>query len=260
VRILSDGALSVPSGSIIQRVPSPVASRLNQANQTQARKVYAIMRNPHLLGIALFAAVLLFSIITATSASAEVTLLAEWLIDGAAVTALTSVDDTMQSLGSDIAPADGTTCVWTIDGTVGPNGEREDTEFLNGAGVPFTLSAPALCKSDKGCEESATDIEVSPENLPWHTLVYLSEAGQFRYLVEKGSYSSSCLILGIKVTDECTETNASVEIVNVTGGVEEIGAATPLANCTVGGVESGEFVNLTGNLGLALSGTLTVSE
>jgi hypothetical protein len=211
------------------------------------------------IGMALLT-ILAFGSNLAQSASAETTLLAEWLINGSPVTTTTSVDDTLQALGSDIAPADGTTCVWTIDGTVGPNGVREDTEFLNGAGVPITLAAPALCKASGGCEENATDIEVSPENLPWHSLLYLTELGKFRYLVVKGTYSMSCLIVGIKITDECTETNASVEIVNVAGGVEEVGAATPLANCSIGGAEAGEFVSLPGNLGLALVGTLTGSE
>jgi hypothetical protein len=213
------------------------------------------------IGVVLFAVLVLG--VTA-SASAETTLLAEWLLNGAPVTTLTSVEGSGEILWEDIGNKAGITCSDIGDGSVGPNGEGEITEILTLAGVAVSLVTPTLCKKLAGsaCEESATDIEAAPEKLPWRGSLVLSEAGTFltELLEGEAAYVVSCLVLGIKVTDECSTTKSKFEVLNVTGGVEAMGEGSPLANCSLGGAEKGRLEALPGNLLKALAGTLSISS
>jgi hypothetical protein len=208
-----------------------------------------------LVGILALAAVL------ATPAFAEFSLLAEWLISGAAVTASTAVETTGEFRLEDSKLAAGAICSAVLVGTVGPNGEDQTTEVLSAVGVLVTLTAPLLCRPSKGCELSATDIEASPEGLPFSSLLYLSEFGSFLDVTIKASYSLSCFVLGIKVAEECTLSDGVDEVVNSSFSVEAIGELIPPGNCTVGGAGSGDIEPLTGNnMRPRFSGTLAVSE
>jgi hypothetical protein len=218
------------------------------------------MRKIHILGIALVA-MFAFSAVVASMASAETTLLADWEINGAIVTANTATTAEGEIQLEDTKAKLGVTCSGKFIGTVGANGVDSVTEVQSLTGTAVTLTAPLLCKSHKFCEESTTDIEASPEGLPWTTKAYLTEAGAFSDLTVKASYSTSCLVLGIKVSEECTDENASYELLNVTGGIEAMGAALPDGNCTTGGSGAGEVTFLAGNLlKPTAGGTLTVSS
>jgi hypothetical protein len=202
-----------------------------------------------------------FGTIVVTSAYAEVTLLAEWLINGVGVTALTSVEGIGEILLKDSSNGSDVTCSAIGVGSVGPNGEGEITEILTLAGVAVSLVSPVLCKRGAVCEESTTDIEVSPENLPWRGSLFLMEDGKFlTSVLGQTAYSVSCLVLGIKITDECSTTGAAFLVENVAGGVTSVGPGEPLANCSIGGAETGELEALAGNLLTALTGTLSISS
>jgi hypothetical protein len=201
------------------------------------------MRKLHVVMLALVA-VFAFSAVAAATASAEATLLAEWLIGGAGVTTLTSTTTTVGKIElEDKSFGAGVECEGIFDGSVGPNGEDETTEVLSKAGVAVTLAAPLTlttgCKITKGCE-SAAGVEVAPEELPWHTLLYLVEAtSKFRDLVFKAGYSVKCRILFVTSTDECKVTEGSFEVLAAAEGSEATGAVTPNANCSVGGTGAG---------------------
>lgn len=213
------------------------------------------MKKIQILGTALFA-LFAFSAVLAATASAEVTLLAEWLNGTAAITTLTSTEGNGTLLLEDTSNKGAVECTGTLDGSVGANGEDETTEVLQ-AGVAKTLAAPLTnCTAATGsaCAKEA-DIEVGPEELPWHTLLYLTEAGALRDEVQSAGYSVKCLVIGILITDEC-KGKSSFEIKNVAGGVELLGEATPKSNCSIGGNNTGKIEPLTGNLLKLLTGTL----
>ena len=216
-----------------------------------------IMKKLQMFGLALIV-MSAFSALTVASASAEVTLLAEWLLNGAAIVVLTPAMWTREVLFVDPLGVH-IVCSYILDGSVGPNGEYEITKVLTLAGVEVTLTATLLCKTVSQCEESATDIELSPEKLPFHGLIFLMENGTF-LAREEGTFSLSCLVLGIKVSEECSSTGSTYEGLNVTGGVEVGGVGTPLWNCT-GGAEKGEVEPLAGNLlTLTEGGDITLSS
>jgi hypothetical protein len=218
------------------------------------------MKKIQILGLALVA-VFAFSAIAASLASAETTLLAEWLINGAAVTTTTATEGTGELILEDTKAGLGVTCSGILDGTIGPNGVDETTKVLTLAGVEVSLTSLLECKSHKFCE-AGTDIKASPEKLPFKSLLELTEAGGFRDIITEAAYFTECLVLGIKVSETCTAKNASFEAKNVTGGVESVGSVTPKGECEVGGKESGELGFVAGNVLKPTTGggTLTVSE
>ncbi len=218
-----------------------------------------------IVGLALLSA-LVVSTSAITSASAETTLLAEWLVNGMSVTSLLPVEKEVEALYRDPKTGQHIVCTSYIrDGSMDPSGAITWTAYLTLAGTDVTLTSPLLCKAVADCEESATDIEMSPEGLPWRGLLILTESGAFKELLFGASVFISCLILGIKVSEECAGPSeasggADVTVSNVTNGVESSGPEAPPANCTVGGTEAGEAEFLAGNLMSSSEGTLTVSE
>jgi hypothetical protein len=202
------------------------------------------MRKTQAFCLALVAICALSSMI-ANSASAEATLLAEWLIGGAGVTTLTSVTQTVvQLLLTDLRnPATAVCSSVVYDGSVGANGEFEVTEVLTLAGVAITLSAMMKCEGTGACETSSA--EFAPEGLPWHGLIFLDAVtGLFLTVYFKSAYSVTCKILGIKTTDECTATEDGDEIVNTIEGAEfkEGEELLPDGNCTIGGSGEGTII------------------
>jgi hypothetical protein len=201
------------------------------------------MRNLQTVSL-IFVASCAFSAATVSGAAAEATLLAEWLILGAGVTTLTSTIGTVGKVElEDKSFGAGIECEGQGVGSVGPNGEGEATESLSKAGVVVSLSAPLTlttgCKITKGCE-SAAGVEVSPEELPVHGLLYLVEStGKFRAEAQKGGYAVKCRILFVTSTDECTVTGGSLEVLASAEGAEAVGTVTPNANCSIGGSGAG---------------------
>lgn len=189
-------------------------------------------------------AVCAFSVVFAATASAEATLLAEWLIKGSAVTTLTPTMTEGTTLMEDKTFGDSIECHREYDGSVGDNGEDEVTRILSLMGEEVTLTKPLTvasgdCKIVSGCN-SADAVEWDPLLLPWHTLMFLDASGEYLDIIFKAGYEVTCTILGIKVTDECTVENASVELVASIEGAEAKGVVGPNASCTVGGAGSGK--------------------
>ena len=215
------------------------------------------------MGLALVA-VFAFGVLAAASASAAVTLLAEWLVEAKPVLTLTSVVIEGELLLEDTSNKAGITCSGKFIGSVGPSGEDEVTsvEKLGGGVVGELPTGGIVCKSETICENSTTDVLAFPRNLPWHTLAYLEEVSKlFRDLVFSAGYDVECLVLGIKIVDECTATNASDELVNGVTTVEALGALTPLGNCSIGGAGTGNIENVGANSTLSLTGQpVTISS
>jgi hypothetical protein len=155
--------------------------------------------------VAALAAILLLG--GASSASAEITLLAEWLIRAEPVTTLTSVRSTWTItlinllIGVKVAEID---CVGVFDGTVGPSGEAEITEVLDTLGnkvglelVGISLNCESLLgNSTFGCNVNEL-AEVWVKNLPWHSLLILWESGAFlEQLQGSPGYHVICVITG----------------------------------------------------------------
>jgi hypothetical protein len=143
-----------------------------------------IMKKLHIVFLALFA-VLAFSAVAAGSASAEVTLLAEWLFNGAAITALLPLEATGEGLIATLVlgiEAVGILCRGIFDGSVGPNGEGEVTKVLNSAKeeigsnlVGLSLSCEVETSFNSECGAVGGLAEIWVDNLPWHSNLFLME-------------------------------------------------------------------------------------
>jgi hypothetical protein len=239
------------------------------------------MRRLHLLVLAVFA-VSAFGAVLVASASAEETLLAEWLV-GTAGSVITEnlasetkgtllLEDTKTLLG-----AAAVECAATLIGTVGPDGEDAVTEVLNLAGTPtgIPLSGVALigngaadglvgseCKTRTLCSapSPASPIEVWPLGLPWSTLLFLMEPSKeiLNLIYSLGAagtevgYELLCLIGGLNVTDECKALDFEILVINnaTTGDAETPGGtkATPNATCS----QSGEATGVNETVGASL--------
>jgi hypothetical protein len=202
----------------------------------------------HKILMAALLAVFAFSAVLAATASAEATLLAEWLVKGAQVTNGTS---TLSTPGT-IKLGDKTfkavvECTGKFEGTVSENGVDSTTKVLNASNSERTLATPFTvaageCKIVSGCE-GTHPVEVAPvtAELPWATLLMLDETtAKFLDLVTKAAYEVTCTVAGAKLTDTCTVEKGAFEVLAATEGAEAKGAVEPLGNCSLGGKESGE--------------------
>jgi hypothetical protein len=244
-------------------------------------KVDRVMRKLMLAMLALFALGAFF----AATASAEETLLAEWLWNGSAVGELLSVTTTGGLTLEDtktIAGAASVLCTATADGSVGANGEDETTEILNALGVAVAaLGGLALlgtgaatgegseCKTTKTCGEGtvASPIEVNPIGLPWHSLLFLDAVtGKFLVLFTGTGgligYMLLCLVLLLNTEDTCTSEDFEVEVFNDPEDVAiPAGAETsPLALCTQSNELTGRNIADALTFILPLEGLLSVSS
>jgi hypothetical protein len=202
------------------------------------------------------------SITSASAASAETTLLAEWLVGGAAITAALSTETSGSWLLEDTKTPAGAMaflCSTIFDGTSNSDGKGTITELLNLAKEKIgelpsglALVSPTDCKAEKLCSE--TGIEVRPTGLPWATNLYLMENGEMLFEMQKVGYEISCTVI-IKVEDTCTG-NVAVPVINdsVTGDAETPGevTATPNMTCSLSKEATGinetdelEFITLT---------------
>lgn len=212
-------------------------------------------------------AVFAFAAGMAAAASAEETLLAEWLVNGAAISVLLSVEvpGTIKLEDTEtIAGRASIVCTGIADGSIGPDGEGEATGILNLKGETIEeLGGLALmgtgagsdCVSGGGCSEgtSASPIEVHPLGLPGLGELFLMvTANEILGLGTSmdsadgnlGGYELLCLILGLNAEDTCTSVDAEGPVVNEepSGGVEVPANShlTPNMNCTqAGGKASG---------------------
>jgi hypothetical protein len=217
-------------------------------------KVDQIMKKFQIMLLALVV-VSAFGAVLAGSASAEITLLAEWLAGGAVIAANLPSATTGAILLEDtktIAGPAAVICKATLDGTVGSNGADTIAELLTPAGVKVEAlpgkglegtGAGTACVKQTLCAEgtTASPIIVWPVGLPWTTTLFLMENGTFLDRVVKTGggvfgYELLCLVGGINVEDECTSTEGQIEVTN--DAVEGAGTpsgqtVTPNATCTM---------------------------
>jgi hypothetical protein len=231
----------------------------------------SMLRKIQMLGLAL-AAMSAFGAVLVSAASAETTLLAEWLRNGVAVTANllseTSGEISLEDTNVPIAGKVAVLCSGILDGTVGNNGVDEITKVLNlakeeqGAAL---VGLELVCSNVTKCE-AGTTIKVWAENLPWKSLLFLMENNEILNRVTgtggEPGYEVECLVIGLLVSDLC-EGTAEFKIVNEPEAeVLALETALPLATCEKGGAGTG--VNTTDVLTpITLpndGGTLTVSS
>jgi hypothetical protein len=209
------------------------------------------MKKLYVVGLALVA-VFAFSSVMVASASAETTLLAEWLFNGAAVTGQLNVETSGEILLEDnkvpIIGKVAVNCSGILDGWVDANGLDFISEVLTLAKVLVAaklVGTGLLCTSASGCEAAseASPIEVWPTIEGWETLLILMENGTFLDIIHGSGYEVLCLILGAMVEDECNATETGLAVTNGTapvGAESPIGSiAEPLATCKEGGAGSG---------------------
>jgi len=233
------------------------------------------------MGVTLFA-LLAFGVLTAASASATVTfLLAEWLVNGAAVTTELVNTTTGELLLEDTALKADVLCSGVFDGWVGPSSLDFISEVLSlaepGVATGTPLSGPGItCEAQSTCASTPAPL-VWPVNLPWETEVELMEDEGKIYFVDlitskigEVGYELECTVLGVKSTDECKATTAASQLTlsPVGGSVVLLGefseaftllAEAKLGKCTFAGGETGE-VEGGGAFGMVGGGELTVSS
>jgi hypothetical protein len=182
------------------------------------------MKRSQILPI-LFIAVLGLSAIGASNASA-VTLLAEWLLNGAAIVTSDLVEIPGELIFADrdaggVGITSELLCSIIFDGTVGPSSADLITEALTLTGVkvvePLATGEPLACTNSKNCESP----KAWTEGLPFETEAELLEqtAGTFfaDYLLNF-ALVSECTILGIKAEELCTASVMAIELTNEAAG------------------------------------------
>lgn len=199
-----------------------------------------------------FLAVFAFSAIAVTTASAEETLLAEWLANKEAFTGSLASEDSGELLIEDSGVGGGMTCSVILSGTVtGGDGVGSITKFLSLEKAEISLENPLRSCVGEGACLKETDIEVAPHGLTWPALMFLTSKGLFLLAMFDVVYFISCLssLLGL-VTDECSAPSAGIawEVLNVTGGAELMGIGEPKLNCSLGGVGTGVLEAIPGNI------------
>ena len=231
------------------------------------------MRKWKLFLVVATAALALMGLAVATASAGPTFLLAEWLVNGAAVTASTAVDSEGELalketiLGIKISAL----CSGFLDGTINANGAGTITELLSLAGVrEDSLTVGTLsCTNDENCGEPLS----VPVHMPWKTELQLMEEEGKSFFV-KINYASSGVgnpgyeveCMGPKLSDECTDPEGSTEALNVGSNVEEVAldsfnvlAGDKLSNCISSGTEAGEAEGK-GTTLLTAGGTLAVSS
>jgi hypothetical protein len=200
-------------------------------------------------------AVYAFGAVIASSASAEITLLAEWLVDSAAIPAGTrlATERAESFLTEDtetIAGVASVLCSFIEIGNVGPNGVDETTEILNAGHEKISVlgALALLCSTEQTCAAAteASPIEVWPVGLPWLSRLFLMENGEILDLVTTEvanaagllavGYELLCLVLGLNTEDTCVSDDFEIGIVNdadtldasILSGAE----TTPFAECS----------------------------
>jgi hypothetical protein len=214
--------------------------------------------------------------VAVSSASAEITLLAEWLANGLPIEmtlATTSkgtlfLTDTGTPLGSTTVKCAG----GSLDGWVGPDGTDQINEVLNSAGksIEANLKGEAfLCEGTKTCEKDATETEVWPLALPIMTLLYLLESSSEPFSIlfftpgaKNLGIEIKCLALATLIEDTCSSEDITAgDALNTSGGPEAMGQSSPGVSCTEGNSSSGFLESEAGNTVTLNNGeTLTMSS
>jgi hypothetical protein len=222
------------------------------------------MKKIHLFTVALVA-MCAFSALVTASASAVLTFeKAEWLANGTAITEALLADWVGELLTENLLNTSDILCSFLYEGTVGPGGADTITMVYDLAGKLIEELGAAgtglLCESMALCEPNTA--ETWPTGLPWKTEALLDPStGLFYELIENSSYHIFCLgPFGIAAEELCGSSDAAIEVLNVAGGVEPMGAFEPEGECN-GNAEEGFAEAVAGGLiSLTGGGTLTISN
>ena|ERR1700684_1092854 len=199
------------------------------------------MKKIHILGAAVFA-VFALTAVMASMASA-----AEWLVDGAAITALQSTETVGElKLTAEGEPIIGTvevTCSGILDGTISPGGLDEVTELLSLAGVAISktpLSGTALsCTNTAKC----TTPEVWAVNLPYSSQL-ASTTDDVTSVAAGIGFEVKCAGIIGAPSDTCTQDSMLSILENMGTPENNVLASTSevkTASCTTAGVDKGSI-------------------
>ena len=176
----------------------------------------------------------------------------EWYINESPVTGSANVENkeelTLTDLKTPVGEAS-VKCQATLDGTVHSEGKDETTAILTSTGEEVSktkLVGTFLdCTAVKGCSGLA---EVWPLGLPWKT--QLEGSAETEILDDTTSASSVgfevvCTVLGIKTTDECTQslTASVMEDIVIEESIDLLAISNEqnTGNCSLGGTGSGDI-------------------
>jgi hypothetical protein len=227
------------------------------------------MKRFQLLGVALVAVFAVAAMTVASASAAPVFLLAEWLVNGAAITTAHNTDaegseilieETILGIKIDVL------CSGFFDEQVLANGAITIQELLSLSGMLVTLVSQLMCTNTANCPEPL----VAAIDLPYKgTLELMEEEGvsSFVTLLEgtggAPGYEVECM--GSGTSDTCTG-NVAIEIKNEGTNVDglfndafNVLAGNALANCTVAGAGGGLVEGL-GTVLLTEGGTLAASS
>jgi hypothetical protein len=237
--------------------------------QARRGKGQNTMKRSHTVGLTLIVTAAL-SATLASTASAITFLLAEWLINGAALTSTLAVEQTgelniINTNGGGLGVRVELLCSGILDGTIGINGADEITELLNLAKEAINLTPltelALSCTNTKNCTEPL----FWAEGLPWKTELQLMEDTEsfFVDLLTSGQYYWECLILGVSVNELC-EYATAIKITNIAEGLdaEFSDAFQELAGLPLGTCGGRPETLIVEGLGLIVpdAGTLTASS
>ena len=260
-----------PALSDLERVLGP-ADLKPRKRQTKPRrgKGWKEMKKFRLLGVALAAVFAVAAMTVASASAAPVFLLAEWLVNGAAITTPHNTDaegseilieETILGIKIDVL------CSGIFDGNVQANGVDVVSELLALAGgSAINLTNALVCTNSLNCPEPL----VVASHLPYKTTLELMEEEGSTFFVDlfEGSggapgYEVECM--GSGTADECTG-NVALKMTNEGSNVDGLFedafnmlAGDKLANCSVAGTEAGLVEGL-GTTLLTTGGTLAVSS
>jgi hypothetical protein len=226
-----------------------------------------MLRKIQMLGLALFA-VFASSAVLAGMASAETTLLAEWLRNGVAIAANLASETSGEITLEDTSTLPGKVavlCSVILDGTVGANGAAEITEALDLSKEAISLTAlvplALECSNVTKCESGTPSLLwLLPS---WNITLFLMENSEILALITGFAFEVTCLVLGFSTSDLCEAADTEFKVINE-GGAAEIPAGenlSPAASCTAGTSSSGIITtDVLAPITLVEGGTLSVSS
>jgi hypothetical protein len=231
------------------------------------------MEKLNALGISMAGALAIAAAI-ATTAHAEITLLAEWLFDGTGfVGLLSTVIEGKLLIGDDAMNAKlSANCEVIVVGNVtGGDGVDSTKEVLTLEGVLVTEEKPLLGAAPDDCDKDSAseciddqELEVFPLNLPWKTLAFLMEAGGFLDAAFGVKWEIRCLhvFFGTLDEDTCEWPLVDFELLSLAlGNMELMGLGLPLGACSFTHEEFGDIEFEPGNiLKDTAGGSLTISS
>ncbi len=197
-----------------------------------------------------------------TSAFALTFELALWLANGKDVAGELLTKTEGEMLFENLLNGAHFTCSFVLEGTVSTNSAGTVTMMYAlgiGGRLIEELAGEALLCKEENCEKP----ERWPVGLPWRTELEQDSEDvptTFWVLITGFAYHFACSVFGIKVEELCElPAGTGFEVLNVTGGVEAMGAMSPESGCG-GNASEGETTFVAGNLTSLTNGeTLSAS-